>query len=51
MVSGTVYEYNFRNADDPIKKRIWKERIAPYMDTANYPSVCYYILMKMRTFM
>ena len=34
-----MYEYNFRNADDPIKQRIWKERMAPYIEAPDYPVV------------
>ena len=40
VVKGTAYEYFFRNANDPIKKKIWTDRMEPYMDNADYPTVC-----------
>ena len=39
VVKGTAYEYFFRNADDPIKKRIWHERMKQYVDDVDYPVV------------
>ena len=38
-MKGTIYEYRFRNAEDPVKKRIWTERMESYIDTPNYPTV------------
>ena len=39
VVKGTAYEYIFRNADDPTKKRIWHERMKQYIDDVDYPAV------------
>ena len=39
VVGGTSYEYIFRNAEDPVKKRIWTELMEPYTELENYPSV------------
>ena len=39
VVKGTWYEYMFNNADDPIKKEIWMDRMQPYMDSLHYPTV------------
>ena len=41
VVKGTAYEYYFRNAanDDLVKKKIWKERMEPYIDDPDYATV------------
>ena len=41
VIKGSAYEYIFRNAadEDKIKKRIWKERIEPYIEMPNYATV------------
>ena len=41
LVKGTVYEDIFRLSDDPIMKRIFNERMLPYMDEADYPTVSF----------
>ena len=45
LVKGTAYEYFFRNADDPTKKRIWTERMEPYIDIPNYPTVATAVIL------
>ena len=40
VVKGTAYEYFFRNSNDPTKKKIWIDRMEPYIDDADYPTVC-----------
>ena len=39
LVKGTAYEFQFRNTEDPIKQRIWNERMEPYIDLPSYPTV------------
>ena len=39
VVKGTAYEYTFRNADDATRQKIWNERMEPYMNDPNYPTV------------
>ena len=45
MGKGTAYEYIFRNADDPTKERIWTERMEPYIDIENYPTVATAVIL------
>ena len=37
VIKGIAYEFFFRNTDDPIKQRIWTERMEPIYD--NFPTV------------
>ena len=39
VVKGTAYEFYFRNSDDPTIQRIWTDRMKPYIDSPNYPTV------------
>ena len=41
LVKGTVYEDIFRLSDDPIMKQIFNERMLPYMDEPDYPTVSF----------
>ena len=45
VVKGTSYEYMFRNADDPTMKRVWTERMEPYIDIENYPTVATAVIL------
>lgn len=36
---GYIYEDYFRYSEDPIIQKIWTERIEPYIDDPNYPTV------------
>ena len=42
LVKGTVYEDVFRYSDDPTMKQIFNERMLPYMEDQNYPTVNIY---------
>ena len=44
LVKGTVYEDIFRYSDDPTIQKIFNERMLPYMDGTNYPTVIGYLL-------
>ena len=39
LPKGFIHEDFFRHSTDPIVQKLWKERIEPYMDQPNYPTV------------
>ena len=36
VAKGTIGEYEWRDAIDPVKQRVWNERILPYLDEPVY---------------
>ena len=50
LVKGTAYEDIFHHSDDPILQRIWNERMKPYMEEPNYPTVLIHSLYIQATY-
>ena len=40
VLKGSMHEAHFRTAKDPIKERVWLERIQPFLNEPKYSTVC-----------
>ena len=39
VLKGSMHEAHFRTAKDPIKERVWLERIQPFLNEPKYSTV------------